>query len=407
MTAAAVPAFLPRERGSVLWSLAVFVAALIGYLVIAGEHVGGPSIAPYFVALARSFLEGRAALNMDGLSTYDLIPFNGGWYVAQPPLPALLLLPYVALSAAPSDVLFGVVIGAVSVAVCERVLAAAVPDLPRFHRLALTAFFGFGSAHLYLSTMGTVWFLGQTSAVLFVWLFLAAVIARQPLWAGIALGAVLLARPTIGFGAVACALLYWGWGTGWLRRGVLLAAPLAAACVFLGVYNYVRFDSFTDFGYGYLNDADSIRERRLTYGGFSPAFLPENLYVATIKPPAQIDLACVIRPDCAAVTPDLWGLGLLWTNPLLLAALAARRSRLILPAALATGLIVLPSLLYHNTGSAQFGYRFVMDAFPFWLLLVAIGVRRWPRWIVGGAVVYSVIVTVAGTLWLMRLLIPA
>jgi hypothetical protein len=396
-----------RQTSGYLQSLVIFLLALLGYLLVAQDLVYERSIAPAFVNLAAAFLRGETYLSMDALSPYDLIPYADRWYVAQPPLPAILLVPFVLLFITPSDVMFGVLVGALNVMVCERVLHRAVPDLTWWRRWLLTAFFGFGTAHLYLAAMGTVWFLGQTCAVLLVWLFLAMVIARQPLWAGVALGIALLARPSIAPGAVLFALLFWGDNGDYRRFLWRFILPIGLGCLVLVGYNALRFGSPLEFGYHYLNDSETIRERRLTYGSFSLAFLPENVYVATIKPPQQFDLGCLVSPDCAAITPDLWGLGLLWTNPLLLAGIWAWRSRLFKPVLIGTSLIMLPSLLYHNTGSAQFGYRFVLDALPLWLLVVASAVRTWKLPLLSLSTGYSVAVHVVGTLWFMYALIPA
>src|SRR5258708_1375995 len=91
--------------------LTVVALAFIVYGFIAHQVLRGRSVAPYFVSLADSFLHGHADVvpPLDN-GAYDLIYYQDRWYVAQPPLPALLLMPLVALRGADSvsDVAFNV-----------------------------------------------------------------------------------------------------------------------------------------------------------------------------------------------------------------------------------------------------------------------------------------------------------
>jgi hypothetical protein len=67
---------------------------------------------------------------------------------------------------------------------------------------------------------------------------------------------------------------------------------------------------------------------------------------------------------------------------------------------LAVALVLVPSLLYFNTGSYQFGYRFALDWLPLGVLLAALGTDgRLHPW--GMAlVVLSVLMHLWGVLWM-------
>ena len=180
------------------------------YALLAGNTLTRQSIAPHFVYLADAWLEGRSSLAEPLPSSYDLIIFEGRYYVAQPPLPALLMLPLVAIrgAAGTPDVLVTVFLGAMSVALADLTLGVLVPDLTPRRRGLLTVFFALGTAHGFLSALGTVWFTAQVAAALVLWLFLLGMAWRWPLLAGFALGAVALARPGVLPGAM---ILYAGW----------------------------------------------------------------------------------------------------------------------------------------------------------------------------------------------------
>ena len=61
------------------------------------QVVARPQDLDYFVRLADAFLHGRIYLTEAPSWLNELIPKDGVWYVAYPPLPAVILVPFVAL----------------------------------------------------------------------------------------------------------------------------------------------------------------------------------------------------------------------------------------------------------------------------------------------------------------------
>jgi peptidoglycan/LPS O-acetylase OafA/YrhL len=66
-----------------------------------------------------------------------------------------------------------------------------------------------------------------------------------------------------------------------------------------------------------------------------------------------------------------------------------------------TSIILSVSLLffYHNTGSWQMGYRFLLDFLLPVLLLMGLGIGKRPSWILIALVILSIIINVAGIYW--------
>lgn len=393
-------------------TLLIGIVALLVYALMAGHLLFKQSIAPHFAYLAEAWLDGHSNLDEPLPSTYDLIQYNGIWYVAQPPLPALLMLPITALrdAARTPEVLVSVLLGALNVALCDLTLALWLPTLSSRRRAWLTLFFALGTAHGYMSALSTVWFLGQIAAVTCLWAVLVG-IHRWPLLVGLGLGGLALSRPTALLGMLVLVA-----GMGWLHHRrtaqssyvgagmayiaplplMLMVMPLLVSLAFLAWYNQTRFGSPSDFGYGHVLDAPNIRERRLEHGSFSPAFLPDNLYTATIRPPLWEDS----KPQ-----PDAWGMGLLWLSPVLLYAVGGTwRERATQLLACSVGLIMLFPLTYHNSGSAQFGYRFILDSLPVLMLLVGQGAQRGPEKLLGGVALWSVALHLWGFWWIYELL---
>jgi hypothetical protein len=377
----------------------IFLLAGVIYGVMAGQLLTRQSIAPHFVYLAGAWLEGRSSLGEPLPSTYDLIRYEGLWYVAQPPLPALVMLPLAALRGAAHtpEVLVSVLLGALNVALCDLTLTFWARDLSPQRRAWLTLFFALGTAHGYMSALGTVWFLGQISAISAAWLVLMG-LQRWPWLIGLGLGGLVLARPTTLLGMLIVVMGYL-----WLQRKPLtlpkvgiIAAPLLLALLFLGWYNNARFGSPSDFGYQHVQDAPNIRERRLEHGSFSPVFLPDNLYTATVRPPLW---------ENGRPRPDPWGMGLLWLSPVLCYAFWARwRNSSTQLIGLGVGLVMLFPLTYHNSGSAQFGYRFILDGLPLLMVLLAQGAQVGSTRLLAALTTWSIALYTWGWLWLFRLL---
>ena len=98
-----------------------FVALLV-FLLSKGPSPGQN----HFVYLADSFLHGSLSLSGDGVNLAEVVPFNGNYYVVYPPMPAILLLPFVAVFGTTFDqALLSVLLASlcVSVMLCSKKLA--------------------------------------------------------------------------------------------------------------------------------------------------------------------------------------------------------------------------------------------------------------------------------------------
>ncbi len=224
--------------------------------------------------------------------------------------------------------------------------------------------------------MFTALILGVTLNLLFI---MAAVDARHPFLAGIALACGMATRTPLAFAAVFFALemfrdgerMRWpGWGMV-LRKGAAFAAPVLVAGAALMAYNLARFDSPGEFGHTFLagGTRPSIRE----HGLFSFWFLKNNLAAALTNPPVLDSF-----PPYIHITRH--GLSLFFCTPALLWVLWPRRwSAFARNAAITAAVVAIPSLFYQNTGWAQFGYRFALDYLPFVFVLLAVCSRPFTK----------------------------
>jgi hypothetical protein len=426
------------------------LALLLGALTFAVYHwTAGPGIQhqspqPHFVLLASAMLHGRLWLDpLRAAHLGDITPYGGHYYVSFPPMPAFLLLPFVAVAGAGfNDTVFSVCLGAVDVGLCYLLLRRlsapgfAGPGLPigrvTAGMVALTL--GLGTVLFYSAVTATVWYLAHVVAATCVLLYLLECAGRgRPLVAGLALAAAFLARTPAIFGLLFWCLLALRDAPNRSRLVSMLprfAAPLGLAAAYLLWQNQVRFGSPTDFGYYKMHIAAQLAPRLEAHGQFNRAFLPDNLKALFLDPPmlARINLPVWLslvggpsglfrmftsRAGRALPFPiqfDPWGTGLWAVSPALLFALRLpRRADIVLwlAAWLSAIAVAIPDLLYYNTGWGQYGYRFLLDFAPFLMLLLAMGVRRplapLARVLFGVLLAISLVSNYLGARWFLHL----
>src|SRR3954452_8196856 len=115
---------------AMLWERPSYAAimALLVYTSLAAYHQSPVRVSnhPYFNYLADAVLHGQLFLRQVPPNVHDLVQFNGKYYLYWPPLPAVLLMPFVALFGVGFyDITFTLVFGALNVFVVARMLRLA------------------------------------------------------------------------------------------------------------------------------------------------------------------------------------------------------------------------------------------------------------------------------------------
>jgi len=150
------------------------------------------------------------------------------------------------------------------------------------------------------------------------------------------------------------------------------ATPLlrvAKFCVFpfiLGVatlfYNYIRFHSFTDFGYARIPGV--LDEPWYNHGIFSYRYIPGQMWEMLWRP-------WETRAVFPYLVPNPFSSSILWSSPFVLFAFRSGSRDRALKYASWLAIFVLSVLLWMhgNSGGWQFGYRYAMVCLP-WLFVV-------------------------------------
>ncbi|HEX7492434.1 MAG TPA: hypothetical protein VF337_12105 [Candidatus Limnocylindrales bacterium] len=155
-----------------------------------------------------------------------------------------------------------------------------------------------------------------------------------------------------------------------LMVAIGFAIPLLAAVAVTGWWDWVRFGSATETGYGIAWITPPLEKLRAE-GLFSIMHLPTNLALF-------IGGGYGVRDTFPWLVPSNQGQSILLTMPALLIAFAVsmreRLNKVLWGAVIVTAI---PVFLYYGGGGANtYGYRYAMDFVPFLVALVAVALKN-------------------------------
>jgi hypothetical protein len=253
----------------------------------------------------------------------------------------------------------------------------------------------FGTRLWTVSGSGNFYYLAHVEATVFA---LAALLEwrgrRRPLVIGLAIGLASLARPTILLAAIPLGVAQIASSSRRLWTALSFGLPLALAVAATALYDFVRFGSPLETGYGTsaIFRESLVRER--AKGVFSIRHLPDNLRLLVA---GGFDFRD--RFPWLVANPN--GHSILLTSPgLLIAVWAGVRSRSAQVLWAAAFLVAVPLLLYYGGGGYRtYGYRYALDFIPFVLALVAMGARRRFGRLEKASIALSVVFVAYGIVW--------
>jgi hypothetical protein len=363
----------------ILWrSLAAFALLAAGAALLYWWTGPAPVDLDAFVPLADAFLHGRLHIvePMPWIEHVDRA--GGGWYVPYPPMPAVTVLPFVAVLGPDFDQGYAAaILGGLCVALLWAILGwlGVTPQ----SRRSLTAAFAIGSVLWWAAGIGTSWLFAGVNGVF--WSFLAIWLAldrRWPVVAGLCLGFAAASRLPIGLTLPLYLALYAGlevkprlaipdrrrlWDAGRFLLG--LAVPAAA----VAFYNVARFGSPFDFGYERIPGV--LEEPWYSDGILSLSYVPRHLHTIFLRGFDFVDAAPWFRPNWT-------GLALTFTTPIYFWLVNLRRRQtFVVVGWIAIVLALIPIVTHGTVGETQFGYRFSLDVAPIlWIMLGMLFVRR-------------------------------
>lgn len=379
MTFASVNLF-ESPWGAALMSL--FIYALVSAKT---DHLFRPTEQAYYNYLADAFLHGQTWLRLIPPDMIDLSLFNNNLYLYWAPLPAVLLIPFVAAFGIQfNDVLFSILVASINVGLIAQLLRQAckvdVISLTKEKRAILVFFFAFGTVHFLIAPFGSVWFTGQLIGFLFTILaYLSAISLKQwKAWffLGFFLACAMLTRNNLVFTGIFPALYLLmnnkKLETKTLIRNISIGlVPLFIGLVSYLYYNQIRFGNAFETGVNYqLMDLIYINDFK-KYGIFSIHYIPRNFYYHYIFYPFPY------RHD------SLMGGSLFLLSPLFFGIFWAFKNNYSksYPMFLVLSILItnIPILTVIGTGYWQIGPRYTLDFTVPLILLTAIGIKNWNK----------------------------
>jgi len=376
------PSYLKTKqiRYSVIFGVPIVLVLLI--IIFSFIASGGQQ----FSDLAQAFIHGHLNFSSSvGSKSIDSVLYHGRVYWDEGPLPAVLLMPFVACLNLFHYFFFqgylqwiltiGILFFVFRIA---RILSYSTED-----SLLLSLGFVLGSVFIGVATVSSSWFFAQVLTTFLLFWSLYEFYTHKRWWLiGIICGLVFLTRAT-----ATPIIIFFGLELishnkqkiVKIKRLVILFLPLLAAIIIQAVYNFIRFRSPFNGGFEYqLISQDSAEARSL--GIFSFKHLPTNLYSMLLRGPVPVlKDATSWTLKFPYIKSNDYGMSIFLTSPYLLSiftnkwSIFDKRTKHLIVATTISALLV---LCYYGIGIEQFGYRYTLDFMPELFLLFMIIYRK-------------------------------
>jgi hypothetical protein len=396
-----------------------FVPLIICIITFAIYYITGEGSTPYnyYVYLADAFLHGRLYLTENPSWLSELIPINGKYYVIYPPMPALLILPFVAFRGLAFDQTIGsVLIGSINSAILYIIVKkifrryfintsenGKLDKKIEIFAIWIMILFSFGTIYWFLASVGSSWYLAQVTGVLFIFLALNEFFGKsRPFIIGIFLGAAYWSRLpvilSITFFIIAFSdkFKFYNGKLDIRKYSLGILTFFLGVVIFVGfdfIYNYLRFNTIFDIAY-YLQPG-ILSEPWFSKGYFNLIYIPNHLNILFLKGPILINKFPYMEPSWA-------GMAIWMTTPAFIFSLKAPLDKITLACWSSIILISIIIMSHGGTGFTQFGYRYAMDFYPFLLLLTIRGIGGEIKLFHKLIIILGVIVNLWGVVWINK-----
>lgn len=361
------------------YKILVFCLCLATFLIYCFSNPKPQHHFDYTFRVAENFLNGKIAFNEPQPSWLnEFVPFNSYYYSVFPLGSVLTMIPFSVLKFVGiiENMPGGFIAALTAALICWFLfLISNHYEYAMKKRILLAAGILFGTWMWTNLMMAGAWHLALGFAVLgeFGAIYFT-VFNRKPLLAGLFFALAFGNRTEILLTAPIFMFLLWKYQSEDIeikksffgKENISTLAKFCTVPFVLGVltllYNYVRFHSFTDFGYARIPGV--LNEPWYRYGIFSIHYIPLNFLEMLYTPWKLIS-------GFPYAVPTGFGGSIWWSSPFILLAAKFGARRKLLKYTAWAAIIILTFLLWihGNPGGFQFGYRYAMVLLP-WLYLI-------------------------------------
>jgi hypothetical protein len=368
----------------------IFIVAFIIYYL---SNDGKYCVKNIYVHLAFAFLNGEVSIPY--YPYLDGVLYHGNYYAVCQPLPAIILLPFVALwDMEVNQAIFSITIGALNAVLAYKILERL--NKGNFTKnMWLTVFFAFGTVHWHVAEVATQWYFAHVCTIFFLFLAILEVSGKKrPILVGFFLAFSSLCRLPA-FLSIPFFILMLNKDRRDLKKTAAFFIAFAIPFIPYVYYNYLRFGIFNDIGYLLYFQIDKPADA-LRHGYLHWEYLPYNLYTFLFMAPEYLG-------RFPYIAPTQWGMSILFTSPAIIYCLKARirneNKKLVVGSWVSAILVSIPSFLYHCNGLTQFGFRHALDFMPFLFILMSVGMDEKIDFEKGFLIVLSVLLNLWGVWW--------
>lgn len=329
----------------------------------------------HYVILANSFLHLRLDLPspLPYTAEGDVALFEDKYFVYFGPLPAILLVPLVAVfKELMSQHLLGLTFLFIDFFLFYRIAKKLI--LKGENSFWLSLFIVFGSVFSFLGLINLTAYQVQIIAVSFLIFALYEFFHRRRwLLIGIFLAMAGSTRPTLYLASIFFIIELLNHTQKRLQNFLYLILPILVSIILLGVYNFLRFDNVFETGYSYHATLGPDLKSSASKGFFSFEHIPTNLFFLIFKGPDPVranNINYQLQPPY--LRADQWGMGIFFTSPLFLYIFLSKLKKgYILSSWITVLLMLIPTLTFFGTGVSQYGFRYAVDFYPFLFIILA------------------------------------
>lgn len=365
---------MKHRQFSELILLGILTGIGILFLVLTNILIQQPH--QQFVDLADSFLHGRLYFGTEVKNVYDASYYKDNFFWPLGPLPAVLLMPFVAIfGQAVYQGLVQFLLVCLSFILLFKIAKKILED--KLDAIWLSFGFVFGSAYIGVALLPWSWQFGQIVATLFL---LAALYEylyyRRWFLIGLFLALAIAARMDLILALVYFIAMLLVTEKKRFANLISLLLPIGMSIFLLLLYNYYRFDNALDQGYMLQTLTNMELQGNRNAALWSLIHIPANFYYFFFRGPDGVFLPGTKILTYPFLQADHWGMSVFFTSPLFLWIVNAQfKKKEVLFAAITAIILAIAIFGYYGIGYMQYGYRYALDFYPFLYLVLLYAVK--------------------------------